>query len=445
MSVLLRNAVTDYRLGTVEDYREISPIFNTYNTNADQVRRRLYFSQFPTATPIATGSVANGTNQPILARKYTNNGSVYRFGQTGRPTSVFDTVSRLVTVAAANDGASFSGLTFDATGDYICFLARPSTAITQTFVLLSSVGNSRTFAFTTSSYTADSNGFVRFIAPNEVGTFTGVTVTNTGTFVQTAVTQVNVIGSAASNTEVYDIQIGDNFDTFIGHQITNVFECIDETTWTDTLETADRKCGLYTVGKSATGLTLDITVKVRTANAKDFASAKGEVVKRSTVDVMFIQNATTGGLTALPVTAGVLTITGLDATRIGAVSMDGGVVLDRVETVGLVTQTTYHYNSGTGAFTFSTIYNGQIPTIIYVASQVGNYFDRKNLKTGFVGQLNVQRKSDTGKTVQWQFPQVEIVNVEITQEDSEPSYTYTLTATPFVEGTNYRFYRQIEL
>ena len=447
MSILLKNAVTDSRLGTVEDYREIQPIANFYNTNPDQVERRIYLSQYPTTAVIATGTVANGTTQPILAKKYTNNGSVFKFStvSAGRPTSALDTVSKLITAAATDDGATFSGITVDMSADYVCFLIKPSTSLTITVVLRSSASNERTFTFTSSSYTADSNGYVRFIAPNAVGTYIGVTVSDTGTFVSASVTEVDVTLSAAGNVEFYDIQAGSNFDTFLGHQITTIFECLDDGSLTDTLETADRKCGLYTVGKSATGLTLEISLKVRTANAKTQAAAKGEVLKRDLVDVMYIQNAENGGLTSSAVSAGVITITGLSATRIGAVSMPGGVVLDRVETAGLVSETTYHYNSATGAFMFSTVYNGQIPTIVYVASQIGTYFDRKNLKTGFVGQLNIQRKSDTGKITQWQFPEVEITNVEMTQEDSEPSYTYTLTAIPFVEGTNYRFYRQIEL
>jgi len=445
MSILLKNSVTDYRLGTVDDYREIQPIANFFNTNADQVERRVYASQYPTRAVIATGTVANGTTQPILARKYTNNGSVFKFGTAGRPTSSLDTQSVLITATAADDGATLSGITVDASGDYICFLMSPSTSLTISVVLRSSVGNERTFEFTSSAFTPDSNGYVRFIARNAVGTYTGYTVADTGTFAPSASSEVDVTLSAAGNAQFYDIQVGSNPETFLGHQITTIFECLVEGTWTDTLEMADRKCGLYTVGKSATGLTLEITLQVRTGNAKNMAAAKGEVLKRQLVDVMYIQNAQNGGLTSLAVSAGVLNIGGLNATRIGAVSMPGGVVLDRVETAGLVSETTYHYNATSGDFTFSTVYNDQIPTIVYVASQEGTYFDRKNLKTGFVGQLNVQRKSDTGKTVQWQFPEVEITNVEMTQEDSEPSYTYTLTAIPFVEGTNYRFYRQIEL
>ncbi len=445
MPELLKNAVTGYRLGTVEDFRQITPIGNFYNTNPDQVDRRVYFSQFGTTANIATGSVANGSTQPILAQKYNNNGSVYRYSTAGRPASLFDTVSRTVTVAAASDGVTFSGITFDASSDYVCFLAKPSTAITLTFKLRSSVGNERTFAFTTSSFTADSNGFVRFIAKNTAGSYTGVTVSDTGTFVSTSVTQVDVIGSAAATVECYDIQVASNFDCFLGHQMSINFECIDEATWTDTLDTADRKCGLYTVGKSATGLNLEITLKVRTLDPKAQAAAKGEVLKRGSIDVMIIQNAATGGLTAKSVSAGVLNITGLTARRIASVSMDGNVVLDRVESAGLVTQTTYHYNESTGDFTFSTVYNSQTPTIIYVTSQTGTYFDRKNLKTGFVGNLMIQRQSDTGKTVQWEFPEVEITNVEPSQEDAEVSLTFTLNAIPFKDGQNYRFYRQKEL
>jgi len=445
MSILLKNSVKNYRLGTIEDTREIQPIMNAYNTNPDQIEKRIYASQFATRTVIATGTVANGSTQPILADKYVNNGSVFKYGSATKPTSVQDTTSVLITAASASDGVTLEGLTFDASADYVCFLAKPSTAMTITFVLRSSTGNERSFAFASSSFTSESNGYVRYIAQNAVGTYTGVTVADTGTFVSTGVTKVDVTLSVAGNVELYDIQTGSNMEAFLGHQLGIIFECLDEVSWTDTLETADRKCGLYTVGKSATGLSLEITLKVRTSNAKNLAAAKGEVIKRDSVDVMTIQNASAGGFTSYAVTAGVVNIAGLSASRIGAVSMDGGVVLDRVESVSLVTQTSYHYNSTTGDFTFSTVYNGQIPTIIYVVSQVANYFDRKNLKTGFVGQLNVQRKSDTGKTVQWQFPEVEITNVEMSQEDSEPSYTYTLTAIPFVDGTNYRFYRQIEL
>jgi hypothetical protein len=55
MSILLKNSVKNYRLGTIEDTREIQPIMNAYNTNPDQIEKRIYASQFATRTVIACG------------------------------------------------------------------------------------------------------------------------------------------------------------------------------------------------------------------------------------------------------------------------------------------------------------------------------------------------------------------------------------------------------
>lgn len=447
MPLLQKNAVTGYRYSTIEDFKNIQPTWNGYNTSPDQVTNRLYASQYPTTAAINTGSVSDGTTQPVLARKY-DAAAVYQYGITNsRPVSYADTVAKRVTVTAANDGVRFSGLTLDASDDFICFVARVNNPITLTFILRSSAGNHRTFAFSTSGFIADSNGYARFIVRNQTGTFTSVSVTDTGTPNMSSITEIDVIGSAASTIDWYDLQTGSNPEVFLGHQITEIFECLDEATWADTLETADRKCGLINVGKTGTSLTVDITLKVRTLSAKGQAAARGEVLKRKSVDVLMIQNAPQGGggLTSLAISTGTLTITGLNESRIVSVSLPGGIVLDRVESLPLVTETTYHYNPTTGVFSFSTIYNGLVPTIVYAASQVATYFDRKNLKTGFVGVLQVERKSDTGKVTQWQFPQVELVNVESNQEDAEVSHTYTLNAHPFKEGNSYRYYRQIEL
>lgn len=436
MADLQRQSVTNYRFETIEDYRKIHPVFNAYNTNADQATR-IYFSDFPTSVAVAGGSVSDSTVQPILARKYENNGSIYKHGSATRPVSVNDTVGKKVTVASASDGATFSGMTFSINNDSICIVAKVSTAITMTAVFTDSGSETLTFAITTSNYTAESNGFARYILDYSAGT-------DSGSFDPDDVVSVKVTGSAASTIDLYDIQIGTNKETFIGSHISLRFDCLDEASWTDTLETADKKCGLYTTGKTATGLTLDITLKVRDLNAKTQSTAKGEVLKRSTVDVYLIQNAASGGLTAKAISAGSLTISGLTTARISSVSI-GGSILDRVESASLVDAASYHYNSATGAFTFSTVYNGEIPTIYYVTSQVATYFDRKNLKTGFVGLLDVVRKSATGKTTIYQFPEVELVNIEMSQEDSEVAHTITLTAIPFEEGDSRRFYRQIEL
>jgi len=445
MPYLSKTANSDYGLGTIEDFRAIQPIMNVFNTNADQTDKTIYISQASSSTPIATGTSTASITQPILARKYSA-ASILNYGTSARPTVLFNTTGQAITVVAPADGRRFVTTSFsvDTTG-YICFIAKVSTAMTVTFKLNTTAGtNSRDFAFSSASFIADSNGYARFIAPLTVGTYTGVTVSDTGAFDANSIVGYDLIGSAAGVIDFTAFSTASNPEGFLGHQSTYLFDCIDEATMEETLTTADRKCGLITTGSSATEKSMMVTLKVRTLNPKNEAGARGEVLKIGSRRVPKVVNGEVGALNSLAVTAGALTITGLTASALMSVKVDG-TVLDRVESLAYVTDTTYHYNEANGAFAFSTIYNGKFPTIIFNELTTVTFFENKNLKTGLVGPLVITRTSETGTTIVTTFPKAEITKVSPTQEDSEVSHTFEIKVYAIERGNDFLFYTQAYL
>jgi len=445
MSAITATAYDSYKLTDRQEFAAITPVWNGFQTNSDQLTNYIPFSRFNGGAAVSSGTVATSTTQPIVARKYTNNGSIFQYGVAGRPAAAISSFGQTVTATGSGSGRTFTGVSFSVPGgDFICLVAKPSTAVTLTFVLRSGA-NERVFAFTTSSFTADSNGYVRFVAPNATGTYTGVTVTTTGTVTDTTVfSEIEVRASGSAVIDCDNLMWATNVEALIGHQLTLGFDCIDELSWEETLETADRKCFNYTTGKTPTDKGITLTVKYNDLQMKIEAAARGEVIKNGAGFIPVIQNASAGALTSLAISAGALTITGLVATQIMSVSVSGGKVLDRVESAAMVNATTYHYNSSTGAFTFSTLYNGAIPTIVYNTAATVDYFDNKNLKTGFVGNMTVTRTAADGTKMIYIFPSVELTKITPEQGDSQVSHTVELTAIPFKDGQDWRFFRQIK-
>jgi len=439
MSALSRQAFAPYLLTDRSEFTQIRPMFNGYNTNPDNSDKILYLSGFTNGAAISGGSVANSLSQPVLARKYENNGSIYRLDSVERPASYADTLGKTVTSTGVGSGFSFTGVTFsvDEAG-FIMFTAKETTG-NPTFTLRTSLGNARTFAFTGASFVAVSNGYKRFIAPIAVGTYAGVTVANVGTFVPGNVTSVEAISSIAAVIDWDSIHLANNVESFIGSHQSLLFSCVDELTWNRTLDTADQKCSNYTTGVTVTNKTLEIDLKYNDLNFGIEAAAIGQSVKRGTVSRPVIINAVSGGNNALAVTAGVITIAGLVASRIASVTMNN-IPLTRVESIALVNETTYSYVGGN--FNFSTLYNTVVPTIVYLEVSTGNFFDDLNLQTGYTGNLFVTRTSSVGTTLTWELPLVEIVSVTPEQGDAQVTHNVKIKAYPFKEGNNYRFYRQ---
>lgn len=441
MPAITRQALAPYLLQDRQEFTQIRPIFNGYNTNPDNSDKILYLSDFTNGVAVSGGTVANSTTQPVFARKYENNGSIYKYDSLTRPVSYADTIGKKITATGASSGYTFTGINFSIdTAGYIMFVAKESTA-NPTFTLRTSAGHERDFAFTGASFTAVSNGYKRYIAPLAVGVYTGVTVSDTGTFNASNITEVEGFLSGAGTLDWDSIHIANNVDSFLGSHQSLIFACIDEVTWARTLDTADQKCANYTTGVTVTNKALEIDLKYNDLNFGIEAAAVAQTLKNGSVLRPTIVNSEAGGNNAKAITAGAITISGLTESAIAMVTVNG-IPLERVETLGLVNATSYHYASGAGVFTFSTDYNTIIPTIIVMQASTGNYFDDLNLQTGFTGNLFVTRTSSTGVTLTWEMPLVEIVSVTPEQGDAQVSHTVKLKVYPFKVGNNYKFYRQ---
>jgi len=439
MPAITRQALKPYKLTDRQEFTTIQPIFNGYNTNADNADKIIYFSDFTGGTSVSTGTVADSNTQPILARKYENNGSVFKFGSNERPASFSDTTNKRVTATGVNSGRTFTGITYsvDPTG-FIMFVAKESVGNPR-FTLRTTAGNERVFDFTATSFVAESNGYKRYIAPIAVGTYVGVVVSDTGTFNPALITETESTLSVAGNIELDSIHVGNNPGNFLGAGLNLVFNCIDTKTWTETLGTADQKCGNYVTGTTPTEKSLEIEFKYNDLDFNIEANSKGETLKRGAINKPVIINAENGGNNNLAVAAGVVLIAGLVSSRVATVSMNG-TTLRRAENIAGVSETSYHYDTVIG-FTFSTVYNGVIPTIIYMLASTGNYFDDKNLKTGFTGNLSITRVGADGTTINWDIPLVELISVTPEQGDAQVSHTIKIRTYPFKEGNTYRFYR----
>lgn len=445
MSEITRQAYTNYTLTDKQELSTIVPIFNAYQTSIDPIDVAIYASAYPTNSAIGTGTIANSVTQPIVARKFENNGSIYRYN-AGRPATAADTINRVVGVVSANDGRMFTGITFSVNpAGYICLVAKTSASMDLTLKLNTTAGShSRDIVFDTDEYVADSNGYKRFIAPlDPTAVYIGATVSDTGTFNPASIVSIDISGDTAGTIEWDSLYSAPTVESFIGHQLTMEFDCLDDYTWERTLDTADRKCFNFVTGSTPNNKSVMITLKSNELNLKGQAMALGEIVKSGPVNVPIIQNAAEGGLTKTAISAGTMTIAGLTAARIMSVRI-GDTILDRVESATLVNNTSYHYNAATGVFTFSTLYNGNIPTIVYNSQVTTNYVDDRNMKTGYVGNLTVTRKSATGRTLVYIFEATEIVKVTPEQGDAQVSHSYEMKVYPFKDGKDFRYYRQIE-
>jgi hypothetical protein len=436
---------------TKEELRRWVPVFNSYQNEEDQENYSAYFGDFQTTAVISTGSVTfPSAPVPSAVNKY---GNPFNYSNSPLFASTRPLVRRgsalpaRVNATGAASGVSWTGqfplFSIDALTDYLGIVVQTDTPATN-ITLRVGTTSSAYYEFTFTASSANTYEFLTAVFSS--ASVTGSPgLTGLGNFVA-------VLGAGACNITVHKLSTANNQDGFVGSIQTIRHDCLVDQQLEATLETADIKCFQYIERKVKTGGAFKIMTKSNQTSMKTEAQSYAETMKRGTVTYRRILNSASEGLKSVISAGGTLTTnlqTGLNINQFSQVVIQSGpaagAVLNRVYSASAVTDTSFFYNTSTGAVTFSTVHAGQYPLIEVVFTTTGNYFTAQNLKTGAVGNLMLQRDLADGPTQIKTFFVAELAEVKFNQTDGNVEQETTYNVYPMSVGANRVWFTSSEI
>jgi hypothetical protein len=216
-------------------------------------------------------------------------------------------------------------------------------------------------------------------------------VTFTGTPVFTGITEIEITLDAISTADIALVYGANNYSQIIGSKIAYKHACVSEADLQMTMEISDLLCNQQVEQRTGSGRNVQFTIGSKKKDLEAQAFAMGDVLRRKLgyfIELLNDQNV--GGKA---VAAGTITLPA--SQNIALVEIDGVGTLKPYHSATNVPVGAYHYTGTT--LTVNTLYNGKIPTI-YIWNRVSKLTRQvRNLELGYVGFLQVPRKTESGK------------------------------------------------
>jgi hypothetical protein len=432
MSSLSRNIRSKYIEKTLQELQPVPIRFDYYSAQPSALKSVLYFSELTyTAKGTVTTNTSTDTNQPAgLSQQNT-----FNYNTTTQPRVVSEIKNYpLIVTGAINSGGTFTGFsTIVSSGDWfrLAFYAGASDTI---IIKWSNPTGADTLTFSAIPVVSGWNYIEKKFGDG----------TTAGSFsFSTAIVSCEV--TTATSTRIvapYELQIANNQEMFIGNQNTIIFDALVETSFDMSPETQEIMAYNYVADTSVSGFKAKATIKVNTTDPKARAAALGQALVREPFTVNTIINASAGASSAIAISSNIITNTawiGFSAREL-AVEIDG-VTLTQVDSVGAVTQTTYHYAPATGVFTFANA-DGKVPTIYRATQTLSQGYTYENLTNGVKGSALFTRKLSTGQTQTVEFLLAQLITTSRDQGDGNLSNTFEMAFYGKINGTRVQFFKE---
>lgn len=431
------NAALARQDGTKEGYREFPVMFYGWQTEERNQFQTLYTSDFQplTASAVSGGSASFTEDRPrTVGNKYQ---SVIDLSNLNRPFAKFSRNVLRVTAAGAGSGVSYDfEITFDegttATAvNKLGLVMKVSTTMNVSIILEDASTNTATYTFNSVGTSYD------------LYTIDLASPTSTSGTPDLTTAKITITGSAAGTIDIYTISSANNIQGFVGAKISTKYHCNNETTLEFIRDMAETLCGNYVTKDEVTSASVELTLTTSSYSLAQEGMVFGENLNTSAVDLPVYLNAPEGGRTQSVITAGAITLpTNLDYALLD-IEIDGHPIAV-ISNLGSAEPGVATYNATTGALTFNTLWNGKIPTVMYIESKTGvaNY-QYRSLETGFVGNLFFTDVAATRRT--WQFYCASPISMTPTKEDANTSYETMMKCYPVQIGKYFTFGRRSEI
>lgn len=375
--------------------------------NLDQTRN---FAEFPTTSVLGGVLKVLYSGYPTIASSFTS----FDFNEENRPVSSSISPISEVSITAAGGGIeidlSNSPISADQ-GDVIGIPLLVS-SLTPTFNIILE-GTTPADTLTLSAVTLTDYGFVI----NKWGNLTLKLsqFTPTANFTYQNIKKIRITSSAAVVIRAQQIQTANNLACLIGSELSLVFSCVKEIE-----EDIDRavelvKCQNTTRDSRATGYEATVSFKALGMSLSHEGYAQGTAVKGGMKRVNRIINGDKG-LKNMTITTNQIVSLITVIPRETVVSIDGQV-LNRVDSVSLVDDTNYH-TTAVGLFTFSSSYNGKIPTITDKTSKFVSYIEDLGIIDSFAFQITSGREIEGNLIAEKLYKKVKFNSIKGAQEDA---------------------------
>lgn len=385
--VITRPTITT--AGSKQFNSELITVFTGYQVKDTLITQKLYTnnsSAYP-ATAVATGTFAvQSTNFPLAGDLYN---TIYNPSNTSLQTplvGVRNDYTR-VTAASANDGIKYSVSWNMTLSNFAVIVVKSTgTSVAGKVKFRSSASNESVCSFTTS---ATANTWEKKIFEVKRDTSPGVALTGTPVF--SSITELEITLDATGSADVAMIYGVNNYSQIIGEKVVIPHRCTTEAEFENTLEAADLLCGQQVEQKTGNGRNVQFTLGSKKKDIESQGIAMGDIVRLKSGYFLELLNDENVG--AKTVAAGTITLPA--GLKVANVYIEGVGNLKEYHTATGIPEGAYHYTSTT--LTLNTLYNSTTP-VIYIWNQ-SNKITReiRNLELGYVGFLQVPRKTESGK------------------------------------------------
>lgn len=362
----------------VKEVQEI--MLDAYQCLDDGISNKLYFdgSYFDSlGTAIATGvQTTQTTNRPLAGDLYE---TLYYFDNTEaqRPLVGQGRNYKRIVATAADDGYKYAFPSNLSDENWAVIVIKSGgTSVAGKLKIRSGAGQESVCSFTTSS---TANTWERKIFSFKVDGSTNVAFTGSPDF--SAITELEItLDAITTQVDVAMVYFANNYLQLIGNELKIRQTCVSEYSIERTLDTAFLTCKQQEERGTGTGKSVMFNVGTKKQDIAVEGLALGDIVKGRNVYTTETINSTNVSNTAIA--AGALTKTA--NLKIDTVYIGNQLMMSYHEATN-VPLNAYHYNAGTGVFTFNAFYNGKVPTIKVNSLINLPSIQDKELKLGYVG------------------------------------------------------------
>jgi hypothetical protein len=394
---------------------------DAYQVKDSFISNKLYLdgsSYFNTlGTAVATGTQATrSTDFPLSGDLYN---TVYYFSDTEaqRPLVGRQSNYQRITAPAINDGFKYAFSRDLSSENFFAIVVKSSgTSVAGKVKIRSTASNESVCAFTTS---ATANTWERKIFDFKNASTAGVTFTGTPNFA--AISEIEITLDAASNVDVVMFYFVNNYLQLIGNQLKVRQLCVSEYTMERTLDTADLLCRQQVEQSTGTAKSVMFNIGTKKQDISVEGMALGQIVQQRTAYLIETINSVNVGNKAISA---------------GAVTIGAGLNIDSVyigdqpftsyHTATAVPVNGYHYNSSTGVFTFSTVYNGKVPKITINNAITMNSVQDRELELGYVGVFRLEVQVNDTKVKQYEAKKAQLMynDTAVNEDFDQENYSY---------------------
>jgi hypothetical protein len=430
-------AKTNYVSTIIQEYSKKPAQIGAYNDRGYLTDFFIYPSQLAFTAVTGGTQTLQSTGQP----KGADGDTIFSFDPSRDNRPLVASASQAyprINVTAANAGALYTGAVFAVDNTkFFRALVRPSVAMTATFAIASSVGNS--IGYTTPS-ALPANVWTPIIVPYSK-------FTTTGTFVATAGAKtIQVTGSAVGTLDFYVVEGAGTQDSFVGSKLNVQFDCSTELSMDEKRKIEKLMCYNFVDGTVASEYEASFKFKTKSRNITAYMMLNGETVvnQLTTRRLPFVANT---------IAAGTATFVGYDTMVIPAAIGQAWASMyvkfgelqltpvGRIEEV--LDYSTVFFDPLTGTFAFAPgeYLNRKPDSVNGYSQQTANTRVQRNLNVPMYASLNLGRLSGAvDKEII--APKVQITDIDEKQDKGVVTYTYMITVLPVNINGDYVFFTE---